>query len=145
MVAQSPDALDHGALMTARTMLSESSRVTLGPPTRDALDAAKGNQGAASRALGISKVALFHRLNECTVPAWGGVMPLRAWLNRRWPQRAGHRAVAVVRIDVEPGARVYVLAAHGDVAEGAHVNRVPAVGKVRGRVVCQACKEARTG
>ncbi len=125
----------------------------LGPPTRDAINAAKGNQGAAARALGISKVTLWHRLNECTVTLADGVESLRSWLDRDWPQRDGRRSVDVVRVDAEHGAllsywgpiRVYVLAAHGDVAEGAHVNRVPAVGKVRGRVVCQMCKGERDG
>ncbi len=121
----------------------------LAAATRDALVAAKGNQKAAARALKISKVALWNRLNECTIEIDGAAHTLRAWLDRRWPQRAGHRATAATIGDPEHGTigsytgpiRVYVLAAHGDVLEGAHRNRVPAVGKVRGRVVCQVCRE----
>lgn len=87
-------------------------------------------------------MALVYRLRECTVPAWGDTVSLRSWLDRRWPQRGGHRATPVLSWRVEKGERIYVL---GCGPPGApHVNRVPAVGKVRERVVCQTCKEART-
>lgn len=128
----------------SRAQLSDASRVALGPPTRDALDAAQGDRRAAARALGISLVALYKRIAECSVPGHDTDVTLRGWLAARWPRPTGPRAVEVLRVVTEPGVRVYVLAAHGGIGAGEHVNRVPAVGKIRGRVVCQVCKEART-
>ena len=128
----------------SRAQLSDASRVALGPPTRDALDAAQGDRRAAARALGIKVAALYKRIAECSVPYLFADIALRDWLNRQWPQMPGTRAVEVLRVETEPGVRVYVLAGHGGIYAGEHVNRVPAVGKVKGRVVCQMCKKART-
>ena len=115
----------------------------IGPPTRDAIDAAHGSRTAAARALGISRRAMVDRLARATVDG----EPLGTWAARAWPTRGGRTAVPVVRVEyVGTGyarERVYYLAAHGDVAAGAHVVRVPAVGKVRARVVCTVCKESK--
>lgn len=112
----------------------------LGPPTRDAIDAAHGSRTGAARALGISRRALVDRLARATLDG----EQLGAWAARAWPTRGGRSAVRVVRVEyVGTGyarERVYYLAAHGEAEAGAHVVRVPAVGKVRSRVVCAVCK-----
>lgn len=114
----------------------------IGPPTRDALNAAHGSRTAAARALGISRRAMVDRLARATVDG----EPLGAWAARAWPTRGGRTASKVIDVvvSVEPwgnttrSMRAYVLACGTDTAP--HVVRVPYVGVERARVVCTVCK-----
>ena len=133
-----------------RSALSAASRIDLAEPTQTAMLHAAGDRGAAALVLGITPRTLSRRLAECTWQGKRGPETLATWAWRMWPERRnglaqahGGAFVPVVEVRTEPGVRVYVLAAHGGVAAGEHVNRVPAVGKVRARVVCQSCKEKR--
>lgn len=110
-----------------------------------AIIVAKGDTHKAAAALGIRSKTLQVRIKAYIVTTELGEELISEWLARTWPVREGRRAVEVTDTWTVEGVRVYVLAAHGDVVAGAHVNRVPISGsRPRGRVVCQACKEART-